>query len=234
MILQSLTKTLGQSVYNQIKTAIINSEFRPGQRLYEKEMARIFDVSITPVREAFLRLQADEYITIDSHRKAAVKPITLQEMKEIFEVLANLDAMAAGLVVNIIDSEHILEIENLLDRMEKASKPCFATDYLSLSMEMQHKIWESLPNKILWKALHFAYDQLLRYNYVLYIAFQDPEILRKSFEEHVNIVQTLKNKDKQRLPQLVKIHWNQAIQNLQLKNKNRHAFGANTDSDAGL
>ena len=59
-----IPKTLSESVYNNLRIGIINNEFKAGQRIYEKEVAKSFGVSTTPVREAFLRLSAEGFITI--------------------------------------------------------------------------------------------------------------------------------------------------------------------------
>jgi DNA-binding GntR family transcriptional regulator len=55
-----LPGTISQAIYEYLKKAIIRGEYGPGRRLQEKEFAAMFNVSSTPVREAFFHfLRAD-------------------------------------------------------------------------------------------------------------------------------------------------------------------------------
>jgi DNA-binding GntR family transcriptional regulator len=223
----SLPKTLSESVYERIKTAISHNELKAGQRIFEKEVARIYNVSTTPVREAFLRLKAEGYITIDAYRKAAVKTVSLQELEDIFDVLGSMDVLAIGQVADHIDAEGIQEITDLIGQMEKVCKPFSIEDYLDLNRAIHHKIWDFLPNEVLKKTLHAIHGQLLRYNYAHYLAYQNPVIMRRSLEAYKNIATALAEKDKDKLQNLIKSHWNFLIQNRHMKKKYWHAFPGN-------
>ena len=98
----SIPKTLSESIYNSLRTGIINNELKAGQRIYEKEIAKQYGVSTTPVREAFLRLSAEGYLSIDSHRKASVRKISYKELEDIFRVMGDLDALAMSQAVDHI------------------------------------------------------------------------------------------------------------------------------------
>jgi len=220
----AIPKTLSESVYNNLRAGIINNEYKAGQRIYEKEIAKRYDVSTTPVREAFLRLRADEYISIDSHRKASVRAISFEELEDIFEVMGDLDALAVCQVADHISPECIQEIETLSTEMEEICKPTFVERFLELNGDFHSKIWSALPNKILERTLHFINGQLLRYNYAQYVAFQDPEIMKKSLDEHKKILNALKNKNERELKKFIKTHWSFLIQHLHLRNKVLTAF----------
>jgi len=219
-----IPKTLSESVYNNLKAGIIKNEFKAGQRIYEKEVAERFGVSTTPVREAFLKLSAEGFISIDSHRKASVKEISYEELEDIFEVMGDLDALAVSRVVDHITPEYIEEIESLVAEMEEVSKPMHVERFLELNMAVHAKTWSALPNKVLERTLHYVHGQLLRYNYARYVAFQDPEIMKKSLDEHKKILVALKNKNKRELNTFIKTHWSFLIQQLHLRNKFLIAF----------
>lgn len=220
----TIPKTLSESVYNNLKAGIIQNEFKAGQRIYEKEVAERYGVSTTPVREAFLRLSAEGFISIDSHRKASVKEISYEELEDIFEVMSELDALALSRVVNHISPECIEEIESLVAEMEEACKPTYVEKFLELNMAIHAKTWTALKNKVLERTLNYVHGQLLRYNYARYVVFQDPEIMKKSLEEHKEILIALKNKNKRELKKFIKTHWSFLIKQLHLRNKFLTAF----------
>jgi DNA-binding GntR family transcriptional regulator len=220
----TIPKTLSESVYNNLKAGIINNEFKAGQRIYEKDVAKRYGVSTTPVREALHKLSAEGFIAIDSHRKAAVREISFEELADIFEVMGDLDALAVSQVVDNITPECIQEIEALVAEMEETCRPTFVERYLELNMAVHAKIWSALPNRVLERTLHYVHGQLLRYNYARYVAFQDPDIMNKSLDEHKKILDAITNKNKRELKKFIKTHWSFLIQQLHLRNKFLTAF----------
>ena len=108
-----IPKTLSQSIYNYLKEAIISHQLKASQRINEKEIADLFQVSITPVREAVLRLGAEGFIDSNFHREAVIKEVSYRELKEIFQVLGVLDSVAVGLILDTINQEELKELESL-------------------------------------------------------------------------------------------------------------------------
>jgi DNA-binding GntR family transcriptional regulator len=226
-LLPSFPKTLSETVYEGIKSAIFHNELKAGQRIYEKDVAKAYSVSTTPVREAFLRLKAEGYITIDAYRRAAVKTVSIRELEEIFDVLGSIDVLAIQQVADHIDAEGIQEITDLINKMEIACKPFSIDDYLDLNRAIHHKLWDFLPNEVLKKTLLSIHGQLRRYKYAHYLAYQDPDIMRKSLEVYQRIAKALSEKDKDELQNLIKLHWRFLVQHRHMKKKYWHAFPGN-------
>jgi len=220
----AIPKTLSESIYKNLKAGIINNKYKAGERIYEKEIANRFGVSTTPVREALLKLSAEGFISIDSHRKASVKEISYEELEDIFEVMSELDSLAMIHVADHISPECIAEIESLVAEMEDVLKPAYVERFLELNLAVHAKTWSALPNKVLERTLHYVHGQLLRYNYARYVAYQDPDIMKKSLDEHKQILDALKNYNKRELKTLIKTHWSFLIRQMHLRNKFLNAF----------
>jgi len=77
-----LPKTLAETIYLHIKKRIIN-DLEPNQRITEKEITDLFNVSSTPVREAIHRLCAEKYCR-KSERKAGLEIIMIAQIKTAF------------------------------------------------------------------------------------------------------------------------------------------------------
>ncbi len=220
----SIPRTLSESVYNSLRTGIINNELKAGQRIYEKEIAKQYGVSTTPVREAFLKLNAEGYISIDSHKKASVRQISYKELEDIFMALGDLDALAVSQVIDHITPECIQEIEELVAEMEDICRSSFVERFLEINEDIHYKIWSALPNKVFERTLHYVHSQLLRYNYARYVAFQDKEIMQRSLEAHKKILNALKGKNRREIKKFIRTHWSFLIQQLHLRNKFLTAF----------
>jgi len=200
-------KTLSQSIYNYLKDSIINNELKANQRINEKEIAGTFGVSTTPVREAVLRLGAEGFVTINFHREAVVKEISYEELKEIFEVLGVLDSVATSTAIDNLNTEMLRKLEDLTKEMERCCRTSSLEKYMDLHVDLHNKIWDSMPNKFLKGLIQQVNDQMLRYKHARIHAFQKSGVLKKSFDEHKEMLTVLKSKDKRRLKTLMPKHW---------------------------
>ncbi|NIM57347.1 MAG: FCD domain-containing protein [Candidatus Aminicenantes bacterium] len=203
----AIPKTLSQSIYNYIKESIINNKLKANERINEKEIARTFGISTTPVREAVLRLGAEGFVTINSHREASVREISFKELKDIFQVLAQLDSLASNLAIKNLSPEKIKEIEHLTKEMEKHCNRNSIEKYMDLNVEVHKKTWESIPNRFLQSVILYINDHMLRYNYARFQALKKPGVLERSMADHKEILKALKEKDKRKMRSLLLKHW---------------------------
>jgi DNA-binding GntR family transcriptional regulator len=204
-----IPKTLSQSIYEHLKESILKKEIEPNQRINEKEIAASFEVSRTPVREAVVRLAAEGFVEIISHREAIVKEVSYKELENIFQVIGVLDRLAAGLLVEHIDSQELSKLEKMTKKMERYFIMREVEKYLDLNYAFHEKLWNYLADKnsFLQKELCFCVNQLKMCYYPLNRAFQDPKILRKSMNAHKEIMAAFKQKNKTKLETIVFEHW---------------------------
>ena len=90
-------KTLADRLRMQISDDIVRGELAPGAVLDEMELARRFQVSRTPVREAIRLLGASGLIEARPHRSAVVARPDKVQLVAMFEALRELEALCAGL-----------------------------------------------------------------------------------------------------------------------------------------
>lgn len=89
-------KTLAEELRLQLADEIVRGVLKPGVALDETELARRFDVSRTPVREAIRQLAASGLVDSQAHRGAVVARPSEDRLIGMFEAMAELEAMCAG------------------------------------------------------------------------------------------------------------------------------------------
>lgn len=98
--------SLRQRTTQTLRTAILDGVFAPGQKLSERELCESLDVSRSCLRESLQHLQAEGLITIIPHRGPEVTDISVQEVRDIYEVRASLEGLASrGFALHASDAQ---------------------------------------------------------------------------------------------------------------------------------
>ncbi len=211
---RAIPKTLSESVYNYLKESIVNNKFKARQKIDEREIADLFEVSRTPVREAIAKLAAEGFLEIDSHKGVLVKEISLKEIKEITQVIGMLDGFAMDqLDFNNINAVELDRLEKMTIKLKQYINQQELIKYIHLNFSLHEKIWCNVNNGFLCEILLHCLTQINRYILTLARIFQDSElgITAKAFKDHKGILEALRNKDKKKLRNIAREHWTPTV-----------------------
>jgi DNA-binding GntR family transcriptional regulator len=89
--------TRAEELRLQLADEIVRGALAPGSALDETDIARRFNVSRTPVREALRQLAASGLVEARAHRGAVVAQPSIERLGGMFEAMAELEALCAGL-----------------------------------------------------------------------------------------------------------------------------------------
>ncbi len=83
------------TAYREIRRRILDNEMPPNSQYLEQQLAEQLQMSRTPVREALIRLAEERLVEVKPRHGARVLPVLADDMREIYEILTELEAMAA-------------------------------------------------------------------------------------------------------------------------------------------
>lgn len=109
-------------VCSVLRKAILQGDFKPGQRLKQSELADSLGVSRMPVREALRKLELEGLVILEPHKGAIVKSIQIEDILEIYELRSQLEKMAVELSVEGLVEDDIKQLKKLADKMESADE----------------------------------------------------------------------------------------------------------------
>ncbi|GAA0789997.1 GntR family transcriptional regulator [Hathewaya limosa] len=112
-------KLATDEIYNILKNRIIQLEYTPGVVLNEVDIANEFDISRTPIREIFQKLNSDRLLNIIPRFGAQVTYIDFKYMKSVFEVTREVEPFATKLCVERIDEKKIGELEEIMNKLNQ-------------------------------------------------------------------------------------------------------------------
>jgi DNA-binding GntR family transcriptional regulator len=109
---------LGEAVFQVLRRALHEGVYRPGDRLREEEIARELNVSRTPVREAFGRLQSKRLIEPAGTKGLVVRTLDMTEVLELYAMREILEGAAARLAAQHASSSELEALDDLLTAFE--------------------------------------------------------------------------------------------------------------------
>jgi DNA-binding GntR family transcriptional regulator len=111
--------TKADAVYLEMRNQILYGMLEPGSRVDYVQLSAALGVSITPLREALRRLEADHLVIRIAHRDVIVAPLTHQEASELVQVRRELDLLAARLAAVQMTGEELAAARNLVESQDE-------------------------------------------------------------------------------------------------------------------
>ncbi len=111
---------LGEVVYQNIAEALIKGALRPGARLKIRDLAQEMGTSVTPVRDAILRLVHEGALLLKSPRDIRVPVLHPDRYLEIRAIRLKLEGLAAERAAAMADAADIERLEMLISNNERA------------------------------------------------------------------------------------------------------------------
>jgi DNA-binding GntR family transcriptional regulator len=157
---------LGKSVsaYEHLRRSIVQGQLRPGRRLSATDLADVFHISVTPVREALVRLAAEGFVAWEASRGYFTKAFTVSEQDDLHEVLGM--AITARLSRPVPEPRALLEaVATFVPTGEEAQLEAASARYAELLDQFGAALAQSAGNQALQSILVTALDrtQLVRH-----------------------------------------------------------------------
>jgi DNA-binding GntR family transcriptional regulator len=182
-----------QKVYEEIKQGILDEIYEPGQPLPEVPLAQKYGIKRTRIRQIFQKLERDTLVEIIPARGAFVKPISMIEFQEIFEIREALEGIAARLAARKRRDE---DLEKITKRFE-----IFRDNPTNDDLEKKVQVGGILHEFILRNSGNRKIINILEPLQIQVTRIwrrgilHSPERINRAFKEHIEILTALKEKD---------------------------------------
>ena len=188
-------------IAERIIESILAGKLRPGERLGEQNIADLFSVSRTLVREAFGRLAVEGLVELKPNRGASVAYPTLEEARDVFEVRRGLERLVAESLAGRITPAQVAELEAHVRQEEKAHEQD-GPESIRLSGEFHIKLAKMTGNALL---LRYVQEASSRCSLILAI-YGRPHSSECAVSEHRQLIDALRAGDAVRAADLMDHH----------------------------
>ncbi len=176
--------TVTSYVLDTIREGILVGRFPLGSRLDQQALADELGVSVIPVREGLRQLEAEGLVSIYPRRGAFVTKLSVDELKEIYEVREVLEELATQLAVANISRQTLEQLSGIIERMEGATQAHDSAHLLELNRTYHFSIYKASHRPFLLQMISGLWDRCSLYRR-LYIHL--PERARQALVEHKEI-----------------------------------------------
>jgi DNA-binding GntR family transcriptional regulator len=180
------------NIAEEIGSAIIEGHLNPGDDLNSVDLSDRFKTSRTPVREAMMLLEKEGLVEILPRRRPRVARLSIKEVREIYEVRANLYGLVAELIVTNATDEAIQSLQQYLDQMAVAAKNEDLDAYFWPNVAFQDTETTICGNKQVKRILD---SLMLRMLQLRYLSLSTPGRLQQSLSDHERLLRAYKERD---------------------------------------
>jgi DNA-binding GntR family transcriptional regulator len=184
-----------------LKESIKRGEFRPGDPLPQRILARRFGMSLTPVREAVRALEAGGMLSGSSHRTLRVLDVTAEDVREIYMVRSALEDFATAVAVPHLTAADVNRLDESIQKMAAACQRRQPRRYQTLDEEFHMFLYRSAGNKLLFSLIEALWSR-----YPRDVLRTVPGRLRASQDEHRRLMRAVREGSGARAGALMRAH----------------------------
>ena len=204
-----------QTVYDQLRAAIVNLELPPGSPLDEVRLSQQFAMSRTPIREALVRLVGDGLVTTLPNRSTVVAPIDFEKLPVYFEALGLMYRVTTRAAALRRTPAQIATMRAAQAEYVKAVERNDAVAMISTNRDFHLAIAEAGGNAYFTSWFSRLLDEGRRLLRLYYYASFDDHLPRKYVDEHEAMIQAIERGDAERCDELAANHAAQIVRQIQ-------------------
>ena len=196
-------RLLHEDVAERLRDRIVHGELASRSRLNERVLCAELTISRTPLREAFKTLAAEGLVSLHPDRGASVTPVSVETVRQIFEMLGALEGLAGELACRNMTDAQFNEIRALHYQMLAHHARGELAEYFRFNQQIHIKIVEASANPVLEQTYRNLNAHVRR---ARYMANLSAERWDRAVKEHEQILDALSSRDSIRLQTLLREH----------------------------
>ena len=196
-------KSLGQHVFENLKSAIIKGDMPPGGRLIESRLAETLGISRTPVREAIHKLEREGYLRKLPRGGFSVLGLSRDDVEETFGIRSVLESYAARLAAEKHRKADLIPLEKKIKLFQK-HLDCKNLDPLpDINTEFHDLLYALSRSPKLIHMINNLRDQIYRFRQII---LRDEMHARRSNDDHKDMLERIRQRDADGVERIVREH----------------------------
>ncbi|AJY75413.1 GntR family transcriptional regulator [Paenibacillus beijingensis] len=188
----SQPESLADRAYLEIKQAIIQGKFMPGELLPEEAVASMLGISRTPIRKAVAKLHYEGLVELENGKVARVARITEKDLQHFMSLRQHLETFAAEQAVPYVTESFIHQLQQLMVAQKQAIADANWDQFIDIDFRFHQAIAVITENQKLAEFIGQINNNLHRY---LTLSGTLSQSAHEAYEEHLVIIDSLQRRD---------------------------------------
>jgi DNA-binding GntR family transcriptional regulator len=177
---------------DELRNAILNGEYLPGERLVEAQLCERLGVSRFNVRAALQDLAADGLVKVERNKGAHVRKVSIEEAVEITEVRMVVEGLVAARAAALVTDEQASELDEIGLLMRRAVNAAEFRRYSDLNQRLHSLIRQIAGHRTADGIIETLRGQLVRHQFMLSLHPGRPAV---SLPQHERIIEAIRDRD---------------------------------------
>ncbi len=186
--LRASTSQMSDVAYGTIKRSIIECEFEPGSFISEPMLVSKFDLGKAAVRTALTRLSQEGLVEPIRRQGYRVAPITLQDVREIFQLRMLVEPEIARLAAGRLNDEQITALQSVCKTSDGEGAEKSDAEFLAANREFHLLLADAAGNLRLKDLLRKLLDDVER---MLFLGLVSEPLSEHFQQEHMELLRAL-------------------------------------------
>lgn len=184
------SKTTAEQIAEQLRIAILNGRILAGEQLRQEQLAKAFQVSRIPIREALNHLQAEGLVEMIPNRGAVVTLLSLIEVEEIYAIRQALETLALERAIPNMTAADFGAAEAILDQIDREDQ---MPRWAELNWAFHEALYAPARMPHLLRLVEGLHNNVARYLQVSSLASHD--YLKRSQKQHRQLLELCRRKN---------------------------------------
>lgn len=180
----------GLRVADALRSAILDGDWAPGDRIRQEDLAERYGASRVPVREALRTLESEGLVTLVANTGAWVAEISLAECEEMYQLRERIEPLLLRFNAPLVPDDELARLEELATAMETAD----VEEFLALDRDFHLSCYAFAPTSVLHDLAVQLWNRTQHYRRAFTRVFR-AEGDRSAHHDHHLIVAALRRRD---------------------------------------
>ena len=203
-----MKETLRVKAYEHLKNKIIYFDLKPGDKIFEDEIADSLEMSRTPVREALLMLEKEGLIKCDNRLGFIIRKLSYSEVEEYFSIRRAIEVFGAPMIIERITPQEIEALQNNIDEASHYVERHYVEkdDFRRIvryETDFHEILYNSIKSEIFSETIFSLID---KFQWLRAIALKVPGGFQESLNDHKKMLKAVIDKNCKELKKLIQLH----------------------------
>ena len=200
----SSAKTTSEHLADRLRCAIIIGQYKIGQPLNQEELARCYEVSKIPVREALYQLKTEGLVTFSNNKGSVVSSLSADEAEEIYTMRRALEEISLKRALVNMQPADLIQAETALKLIDASTDP---RDWPTLNWQFHSSLYCAAGMPKLLETVERLHNNVARY---LFLYLDKLAYQTTSQNEHWTLLEACRKKDEQQAVRILRQHLKEA------------------------